>query len=199
MRASVLLAFALATGVAMAGGCDLRPLRQDQLLGAGGGGGRDGGGGDSDGAMPATDGDAGDGSGGGGDSLDAPRGCPAIPCADYEICDVPTMVCKLRTGMGILSGSVKDACTGQGIDARVGIAGRRQCTFAGKGSYYFKDLPEVKLALIAFKQGYKAFQVDVIVSAAGTVQDIVLQPDTPGGCADPPPVEVACTCNIPGC
>jgi hypothetical protein len=99
----------------------------------------------------------------------------------------------------MLSGSVIDACTGRGTDARVGIAGRRQCSVALKGSYYFHNLPEGNLALIAFKEGYQHFEVAVSITSEGTIQDIVLQPDTPHGCADPRPVDVACECNIPGC
>lgn len=105
----------------------------------------------------------------------------------------------VRVGARMLSGSVIDACTGRGTDARVGIAGRRQCSVALKGSYYFDNLPEGNLALIAFKEGYKHFEVAVSITAEGTIQDIVLQPDTPRGCADPRPVDVACECNIPGC
>jgi hypothetical protein len=99
----------------------------------------------------------------------------------------------------MLSGSVTDACTGRGIAARVGIAGRRQCSAAMKGSYYFDILPEGDLALVAFKEGYRLFEVAVLITAEGTIQDIVLAPDTARGCAAPLPVDVACECTIPGC
>ena len=100
----------------------------------------------------------------------------------------------------MLSGTVRSACTPQqGTMARIAIAGRRQCAPDGKGSYYFPDVPEGDLALTAFKEGYKLFQVSVTITAGGNIQDILLVPDTPGGCADPPPPNVACTCNLPGC
>jgi hypothetical protein len=109
------------------------------------------------------------------------------------------MLCFRRTGTGMLSGTVTSACTLQGLTARVGIAGRRQCTPQGKGSYYFASLPEGDLALTAFKEGYKLFQGSVKITAGGNIHDIVLMPDTPGGCADPAPPDVACTCALPGC
>ncbi|HXI55932.1 MAG TPA: hypothetical protein VNO55_07730 [Polyangia bacterium] len=105
----------------------------------------------------------------------------------------------LTTAAHLLSGTVTDACTRRGTTARVGIAGRRQCSVDGKGSYYFDDLPGGKLALVAFKEGYRLFEVAVSITAQGTIQDIVLHPDTPGDCADPPPADIACVCSLPGC
>ncbi len=105
----------------------------------------------------------------------------------------------VRVGRHTLSGSVTDACTRRGTTARVGIAGHRQCSVDGKGAYYFDNLPAGKLALIAFKEGYKHFEVAVVITPEGTIQDIVLEPDTAYGCADPLPVDVACACEIPGC
>ena len=197
------LAIAVAVAsLAMVPGCDMRALQLDQLLNnQDGSAGRDGNSVDDGPAPPPPDGTNGDSDGsGGGDRVDAPRGCPAIPCASDEFCDVPTMLCFRRTGTGMLSGTVRSACTlQQGLTARVAIAGRRQCTPPGKGSYYFDSLPEGDLALTAFKEGYKLFQTSVKITAGGNIQDIVLMPDTPGGCADPPPPEVACTCTLPGC
>jgi hypothetical protein len=103
------------------------------------------------------------------------------------------------TGTYLLSGTVTNACTRRGTTARVGIAGRRQCSVDGKGSYYFDGLPDGNLALVAFKEGYRLFEVAVSITAEGTIQDIVLQPDTPGGCADPLPADVACVCSLSGC
>jgi len=68
-----------------------------------------------------------------------------------------------------------------------------------KGSYYFDNLPEGNLALIAFKEGYQLFEVAVLITAEGTIQNIVLRPDTEGGCDDPLPADVTCECAIPGC
>jgi hypothetical protein len=102
-------------------------------------------------------------------------------------------------GTHLLSGTVIDACTRRGTTARVGIAGRRQCSVDGKGSYYFDDLPGGKLALVAFKEGYRLFEVAVSITSEGTIQDIVLQPDTPGGCAEPLPADVGCVCVLSGC
>jgi hypothetical protein len=103
------------------------------------------------------------------------------------------------TGTHLLSGTVTDACTRRGITARVGVGGRRQCSVDGKGSYYFDHLPDGRLALVAFKEGYRLFEVAVSITAEGTIQDIVLQPDTPGGCADPLPADIACVCSLSGC
>jgi hypothetical protein len=194
----------LAGGLAVLPGCDVRALRLDELQNnKDGAAGRDGNSADDGEAAPpppdGTNGDAeGDGSTGG-DRVDAPRGCPAVPCASDEFCDVPTMLCFRRTGTGMLSGTVTSACTLQGLTARVGIAGRRQCAPPGKGSYYFDSLPEGDLALTAFKEGYKLFQTSVKITPGGNIDNIVLMPDTPGGCADPSPPEVACTCSLPGC
>jgi hypothetical protein len=224
-------------------GCDLRALRQDELVGvrdaalsqdaradisvgsavdagaqmSDGGGGdtatvSDAGGGDtatvSDGGAGETD-TGGDGGGGGDadararDSEEGGTGCPAKPCEAFEVCDLSAMTCSPRTGTGRLSGSVTDKCTGRGIAARVGIAGRRQCSYDGKGSYYFDNLPEGDLALVAFKQGYKHFEIAVSIVATGNIQNIVLEPDTAdtadGGCGRPPVADVACTCQLPGC
>jgi hypothetical protein len=175
-----------------AAGCDLRTLEQAQLV-------------DRPDASPGTDLAGADGDSDRGDLAvdsnppDAVVGCPAIPCEAFETCEPATRTCKLRTGPGMLSGSVLDACTRHAIDARIGIAGRRQCSMGGKGAYFFTNLPEGTLALIAFKDGYKHFEVPVVITTTGTVQDILLQPDTPQGCAEPLPPDVACICDMPGC
>ena len=174
-----------------AAGCDLRTLQQAQLVG----------GPDAtppDGATDTTGADA-DSAGSDADAPEAIPGCPSIPCEAFETCEPSTMRCTLRTGPGMLSGGVLDACTGHAVTARIGIAGRRLCSVVGKGSYFFNNLPEGTLALIAFKEGYKPFEAPVVITAAGTIKDILLQPDTPLGCAEPPPPEVACVCNLPGC
>lgn len=177
--------------------CDVRPLRQDQLTGGRDAAARPDAAGDIDGEGARGDGDP--GTDGASDVSEVNPGCPATPCEMFETCDLPTMTCVLRTGPGMLSGSVTDACTGQGLDARVGIAGRRMCSSDGKGSYYFSGLPEGNLALIAFKDGYKHVDVAVSINATGTIRSIVMHPDTPRGCADPRPADVACVCDIPGC
>jgi hypothetical protein len=152
--------------VAVAAGCDVRPLQEGELANAADAAARD--------TRPRA-------TGGLDGGLDLGGSASEVP------------------SRRMLSGSVTDACTGRGTAARVGIAGRRQCSVAMKGSYYFDNLPEGNLALIVFKEGYKLYEVAVLITAEGTIQNIALQPDAEGGCADPLPADVACECDIPGC
>ena len=83
----------------------------------------------------------------------------------------------------MLSGVVVDACSGTGLDARIGIAGRRLCSAADKGSYFFSALPLGRLKLAAVKDGYELYGATVEIVPGGVIHDIVLV--RAGGCAEP--------------
>jgi hypothetical protein len=53
--------------------------------------------------------------------------------------------------------------------------------------------------LAAYAEGYKLFSTPVVITAAGTNQDIAMERDTPLGCDGPAPPTVPCTCTISGC
>jgi hypothetical protein len=100
---------------------------------------------------------------------------------------------------GLLSGSVVDRCTGRPVDALVGIAGQHQCSFSGKGSYLFRDLPTgCLLNLSSAAPGYKVFTQAIVPTAEGLVVNIELERAS-GTCSDPPPEAVPCRCDRPGC
>ena len=98
----------------------------------------------------------------------------------------------------MLSGSVIDPCdgNGNGIAARVGIAGQRLCSAQGKGSYFFSGLPLGRLKLAAVKDGYELYGATVDIVAGGVIHDIRMV--RAGGCQSVPPV-AACTCTEPSC
>ena len=216
----LVLAVAL-TVAAAAGGCDLRPLRSADLYGAAGAPGRGGAGGAAgQGGAGGAAGNAGE-SGGGGSArggaggglggaggqpvTDAgvdqsmpdgpPSGC-AQPCNPDQFCDELTNQCAPRIGTGMLSGIVVDACSRAGLDARIGIAGRRLCSAADKGSYFLSALPLGRLKLAAVKDGYELYSATVEIVAGGAIHDIVLV--RAGGCQSPPPVS-RCTCTDATC
>lgn len=198
----------LAALVALAA-CDIRPLTASELYGASA----------SDGAAPevaappdampdaveapaaevAPQHDAGADAAG-----EAPaRGC-ASACPVDQFCDELTSTCAPRTGAGMLSGVVRDECgNGQGLDALVGIAGHHTCSYAGKGSFFFSNLPLGKLKIAVAKQGYRLYDTTVTIVPGGVVHDVHLQRETSDGgadaCAGPAPAQVACTCTTPTC
>lgn len=165
-----------------ASACDVRPLTASELYGAGGRAPVDGGG----------------GTGGPADSsADAPPpGCLPQTCATDQYCDELTGQCASRTGAGMLSGIVVDTCTGLAVDAAVGLAGRRMCAHAGKGSYFFTDLPLGKLKLSAFAPGYVLYDVTVDIVPGGVIHDIRLT--RAGGC-DEPLSPIGCSCSAIDC
>jgi hypothetical protein len=180
-------------------GCDLRQLAHDDLFGPGvdAGAGLDGGGradagtdGDAD-AHADADADAGADVGadvGGDTDADAAGDAAGEGGTD------------LGTGTGMLSGVVSSACpSAQGLDAKVGIAGRHQCSFPDKGSFFFSSLPLGTLELAVAKDGYLLYQATVVIAPGGTVHNVALVPASAGGCADPPPAQVACTCTDADC
>jgi hypothetical protein len=202
------VASALAVAAA-APGCDVRPLRAVDLYGAAGGSaGASGGGasarggaagagglggaGDQPGTDAAVDHSAPDGQGA---SDGSPSGC-AQPCGPDQFCDELTNQCAPRIGTGMLSGIVVDACSRSGLDARIGIAGQRQCSAADKGSYFVSALPLGRLKLAAVKNGYELYSATVEIVAGGAIHDIELA--RAGGCQSTPPVS-PCTCTEPSC
>ena len=126
--------------------------------------------------------------------------CTPTSCPSDQFCDDLSQQCLPRAGSGMLSGVAYNMCNRKNVDARVGIAGQRQCTASQKGSYYFhSNLPYGLLTLSAAAEGYKVFSTTVDIVPGGTVQDIPMIPDTPNGCADPSPPAVPCTCTDPAC
>ena len=102
----------------------------------------------------------------------------------------------------ILSGVVRNKCTGEAIDALVGIAGKHTCSFTLKGSYFFRleDLPaNVRLTISAQKKGFAHFTDVLLVTPGGNTYNIDLVPDT-GTCAsNPRPESEECVCTAPNC
>lgn len=98
-----------------------------------------------------------------------------------------------------VSGQVIDRCTGEPLDALVGLAGRHTCSIAGKASYFFGEVPVgVDLTLTAYKKGYQRYGRTIRVPAQGlSAEDIQLVPE--GGCAGPRPATEACVCREPTC
>jgi hypothetical protein len=220
-----LLPLTLLLAVAAAGACGVRPLRSADLYGAAGAGAPAGAAGSGAGGHAVAGagglGPAGAGGPGGSGGLsvtdaavdegtpDAPPDAPPAeagadgaqppcgqPCKDDEFCDELTGRCAPRTGVGMLSGMVVDPCSGVGLDARIGIAGQRQCSAVGKGSFFFTGLPLGRLKLAATKDGYELYGATVDVVPGGVVHDIRLA--RTGGCESTPSV-VACTCTEPSC
>ena len=206
-RASVgaVTALALVTGVA---GCGLRGLAHDQLYGSadagrlpdGAGpaeeaGGPGDAGGSRDGAIDVTP-EVGPEDGGqdGGALL-----CHVDSCAADQLCDVLSGACLPQTATGMLSGAITDACNHTVVETKIGIAGRRQCSAAQKGAYYFSQLPLGKLTLTAAAPGYDLFVAEVTIVPGGNVLNVALVRTSPVGCADPQPTAVMCTCTESGC
>jgi hypothetical protein len=166
---------------ALTGGCDMQSLRSSELFG-----GRD----------AATDGvpdavvdrtsDASDANDAGG-GTDATDGGAALDTAP----DV--------AAMGMLSGTVIDTCTRNGLDALVGIAGRHTCSYPQKGSYFFRAVPLGTLKLAAAKEGYALFEATIEIVPGGNIHNIEMVPAGDGGCAALPSPAIACTCTTPTC
>ena len=113
----------------------------------------------------------------------SPDGACAASCGPGTQCDPASDQCVLVNGEGMLSGIVTDRCDGHSLSALVGIAGRHQCSFAGKGAYFFSQLPLGTLELAAAKDGYMPFAQVIEVKAGGTVLDVKLTRATDPGCA----------------
>jgi hypothetical protein len=201
-----------------AAACDVRPLQSSELYGGGtagvGGAGTGGTGGAGTAGSAGSGGSAGlalDGGAGTNaappDAADeapvadaapeAPALACAAPCSAAQFCDELTGQCAPRNGTGMISGQVFDDCSGDGISALVGIAGKRMCSFQGKSAFFFTQIPLGKLKLAAWKDGYELYGLTVDVIPGGLVKDIRLM--RVGGCTAPQPADVACSCTTPTC
>jgi hypothetical protein len=183
----------------LAAGCDIRPLTARDLFGAADAASIAASDAATDAASDAaTDavaamGDAPDGAGSDIVSLTC-----ATSCAATQFCDDLTGRCTSRTGTSMLSGVVRDQCTGMGIDALVGIAGHHQCSPLGKGAYYFSQLPLGRLTLAVAKDGYHLFDTVVDIAPGGNTLDVDLVRAAPEGCAGAAP-PISCSCVAPAC
>ncbi len=128
-----------------------------------------------------------------------PPRCSADGCATDQFCDDLTGRCAPRAGAGMLGGVIMDRCTGRALSAKVGIAGRHVCSYAGKGSYFLTGLPLGTLRLAVALEGYELVSTTVVIAPGGTVADVTLTPAAPLTCTDPPPDAPPCTCVQPGC
>ncbi len=177
MRAHLLLLLALG-GVLS---CDIEPLKQDELF-----------------PTPRKIGGA---------SVDALVSVPLDTAAeDVPLLDaapeLPPLACSSQDRSGILSGSVVDKCTGQAVNALVGIFGRHQCAaFMGKGALCFRDLPTgCALTLNAIAPGFKPSAQTVRIDPGGTASFKIELERSTGICtASLPPEAGACSCTQPGC
>ncbi|HVT07810.1 MAG TPA: carboxypeptidase-like regulatory domain-containing protein [Polyangia bacterium] len=197
-----------AVAMAALAGCDMRPLSNDQLFPN-----RDAGVSDArqkDARMEAAmDGashpdaradaaaDRGPPDAGRGDV--APPPCTVAACAADQFCDDLTGRCAPRTGTGMLSGVVTDRCSGRPLSAKIGIAGQHMCSYEGKGSYFFTNLPLGTLRLAVALDGYDLVSMSVVIAPGGSVADVAMTRAAPLTCADPGPVAPACTCVEPTC
>jgi hypothetical protein len=190
--------------------CDVRPLRGSELFAAP----ADDGGAADHGSAPdvvaevappdapaeAADADLPPDAGSDGDASGAT--C-ATPCPADQFCDEFAGRCAPSTGPGLLSGVVRDKCSGNAVDALVGIAGQHQCSFSGKGSYFFTQLPFGKLKLAVAKTGYGLYDTTVTIVPGGVIHDVELvragAGAEPDGCGVPPPAQVACSCAANAC
>lgn len=137
---------------------------------------------------------------GGGGTTDG-ESSPTIDALPMETATPVDMVMARR---GTLSGMVTDACNGQLLNVPVGIAGRHQCSFHLKGSFYFSDLPTGEpLALTSAAPGYRPFIKAMVLSPEGTPpEEIKLQRVDENGevtCDVPRPPTPVCSCVVPGC
>ncbi|MFL5304811.1 MAG: hypothetical protein ACJ8F1_06335 [Polyangia bacterium] len=195
------LAAVALTGITALAGCDMRPLSNDQLFPT-----HDAGRGDgpmidarpsardahADVAADREPRDA-------GRADAAPQPCTAAGCTTDQFCDELTGRCTARVGAGMLSGVVTDRCSGRPLSAKVGIAGRHMCSYEGKGSYFFTNLPVGTLRLAVALDGYELVSMTVVVAPGGSVADVAMTRAAPLTCADPGPVVPACTCAEPTC
>lgn len=111
--------------------------------------------------------------------------------------DTQAPTCQSASRTGILSGIAVDKCTGAAVNVLVGIFGRHQCSFAGKGSLCFNNLPvHCDLTLTAGHPGYKPFFRTINIPPEGSASVKIELERAVGTCADPPPPNAgSCACN----
>ena len=136
--------------------------------------------------------------------LDAAVGPDAKPAPrDSATSDVLPVDTDPPLHLGVLSGTVSDRCTGEPINALVGIAGKHMCSFQGKGGFFFDGLPtNIMLTLASAAPGYRTFSKSIVVEAGGTTFDIKLDrvdEANNSSCEAPKPPTPVCVCDLPGC
>ncbi len=127
---------------------------------------------------------------------------PEVPADAPPDGPAPDAACIATSDNGLLSGLVVDLCSGQALEANVGVAGRHMCSFRDKGSFHFNGLPTgCRLTLTARKEGgYRPWAQEIVVAPDGTANvRIALERDTMSGCTGPAPAPVPCRCDLPGC
>lgn len=192
----------------LSGGCDMQSLRSSQLFG-----GRDAasdaaatdaavdGDGDAgrdvvvDAPEVSTDGAALDASA----AVDAIDATDAVAATDATDGASPVDTAPEVAALGMLSGTVRDTCTLNGLDALVGIAGRHTCSYPQKGSYFIRAVPLGTLKLAAAKDGYALYEATIEIVPGGNIHNIDMVPATAAGCAALPSPPLACTCTTPTC
>jgi hypothetical protein len=194
---------AVAALIALAG-CDVEPLSHEQLFGA-----------RSEDASAGTDADPGRADApieappaGGTDAAgmdaatgpDATAACSSTSCGGSECCDPGSGRC-VSAPTALLSGTVW-ACRqgGVALGALIGYAGVHSCAPTGKGSYGVFVPACTKARFSVYKQHWQRHDEDLTVPAVtGAIKDVVLQPEPPYDCAQNPPPDVPCRCELPGC
>ncbi len=116
-------------------------------------------------------------------------------CGVEEVCDPSAGGCVREA---LLSGGVKSACTGEGLDARVTVDGRSTCSTLGKAYFRLSGLrPGGPYSLSVGKVGYQAYSTSLTLApGANVLEEVALTPV--GGCAAIP-APAACTCTTPNC
>jgi hypothetical protein len=137
------------------------------------------------------------------DQLFGPRDAspaPDVSAPDVTIPDADP-ACVPRSRDGLFSGAVVDMCTGDVLDANVGIAGQHACTFKLKGSFYFMNLPVgCNLTVSATREGYRPHHATVVIEPGGLSSFFIrLERLSDPLCQGPVPTAAACTCDLPGC
>jgi hypothetical protein len=115
-----------------------------------------------------------------------------------QFCDPGTGVCAPGTGDGYLSGNVVSQCTGEPVDALVGIVEQHKCVNQGtKGLFIFTQLPVgVRLTLSSKAPGYALWTREVVIEPAG-LGDVRITLVPQDGCPDPQ-AGPTCVCRPDG-
>jgi len=135
-----------------------------------------------------------------GDPADVPPAvCTPAGCPSDQFCDDISGACLPRAGTGMISGAVYDSCNHTPVNAKVGIAGHHACAAAGKGAYFFSNIPLGRLTVTAAADGYQLFIQEVTIVPGGNTLNLALERAAPVTCADPTPAAAACSCPEPTC
>jgi hypothetical protein len=121
-------------------------------------------------------------------------GC-ATSCDPGSFCNTLAGRCQPSSGHSMLSGVVSDKCDRIAVAALTGIAGQRQCSYSGKGSYFFASLPLGLLELAVVKPGYLPYTANVQIVEGGNVHDVYLTRANDPDCTGQRPAETGCSCD----